>query len=206
MRASSSQTLIVFARAPVPGQCKTRLAPRYGARGAARLHRELVLRTLRTACASGFRVELWCAPDSGHGFFHACRRRFGVTLKTQPAGDLGRKMSLALNRAVAQRAATVVIGTDCAALTTADLQDAFACLGAGHSHVLQPAADGGYVLIGARRPLQGALRGVDWSSGRELAQTRTRLTRVGLRWAELPALWDVDLPRDVRWARQLDLL
>lgn len=200
------QTLIVFARAPVAGRCKTRLIPRYGARGAARLHRQLVIKTLDTASACGATVQIWCEPDTNHGFFHDCRRRYGVTLKRQPRGDLGRKMSWALSRSIAAGASAVIAGTDCAALGVRDIAQAFARLDRDHDYVLQPAADGGYVLIGARVAAAGALRAVQWSSGRELAQTRTRLARLGLRWAELPALWDVDLPRDVKWARHLGLI
>ena len=194
--------LMVFARAPVAGRCKTRLAACYGARGAARLHRQLVRATLSTACASGLDVELWCAPGSAHGFFHACRRDYGVRLRTQVLGDLGRRMALALARA----GGGLLIGTDCAVLKVSDLQAAAAALRAGSDCVLQASIDGGYVLIGTRTAAPSALRGIDWSSGRELAQTRTRLRRLGLRVAELPVLWDIDRPADVRRARGLGLL
>ena len=72
--------------------------------------------------------------------------------------------------------------------------------------VLQPAADGGFVLIGARRALGQALRGIAWSSGRECAQTQARLERRGLRVSRLEPSWDVDHPADVRRARREGLL
>ena len=53
-RAGPDAALIVFARAPVPGRVKTRLVPLLGEQGAARLHAQLVERTLRTALAAGF--------------------------------------------------------------------------------------------------------------------------------------------------------
>lgn len=199
-------TLMVFARAPVMGRCKTRLIPAYGARGAAAMHRDLSERTLALATASGIASELWCEPDSGHGFFHACRRRNGVALRRQPAGDLGHKMGYALNAALRSGAhKALVIGTDCAALMVTDLRAAIAALDQ-HDCVLQPATDGGYVLIGARRPVHAALRGIRWSSGLELAQTRQRLALRGLSCALLPPLWDVDHAPDVRRARAEGLL
>lgn len=199
--------LIVFARAPVAGRCKTRLLSRYGARGAARIHRRLTLRTLDTAAVSGFDVQLWCAPDAAHGFFHACRRRFGVSLHRQPAGDLGRKMSMALAQTLAHGApAAVIVGTDCPALGVADLTRAFQTLAQGADWVVQAAEDGGYVLIGARRAAPGALRGIAWSSGSERRQTLARLHARGLRTAVLPTLWDVDYPADVRRALREKLL
>jgi rSAM/selenodomain-associated transferase 1 len=199
--------LIVFARAPVPGQCKTRLMRRLGARGAARIHRALTLRTLATATATGMAVQLWCAPDMHHGFFLACRRRWGVSLHRQPSGDLGRRMARALAQALACGApSAIVIGTDCPALTAHGLVQAFQTLEDGADWVLQPAADGGYVLLGARRAAPGALRGIDWSSGHELRQTLSRLRARGLRTTLLPRLWDVDHPADLRRARRANLL
>ena len=193
--------ILVFARAPVPGRCKTRLIPALGARGAAALHRRLVRKTLQSACAAGD-VELWCAPDTGHGFFAACRREFGVRLRRQPPGDLGRRMALALNRALRDDAGPVVlVGSDCPVFTPGDFAAALAAL-AQRDCVLQPSADGGYVLIGARRLERRALAGIAWSSGRELAQTRRRFARLDLRWSESRALPDIDTPADYRRARR----
>jgi hypothetical protein len=200
-------TIIVFARAPVPGRCKTRLIPAYGARGAVRIHRQLVRKTLATACAlPRTKVELWCEPDTGHSFFRQLRRDFGVALRRQPAGDLGRKMALALARTLTAGARKVLlIGTDCAALTPADLETAAAALQHGDV-VLQPAEDGGYVLIGARRTSPSMLQDVAWSSGRELRQTLSRLQRRQLHYRLLPTRWDVDHPREVRRAKREGLL
>ena len=194
--------IVVFARAPRPGRCKTRLIPALGATGAAALQRRLALRTVQEACGTGAPVELWCAPDTHHAFFARCRRAPGVRLRRQPAGDLGRRMALALRAAAGP---AVLVGSDCPGLTAADLRAALAAL-ARHDCVLQPSTDGGYVLIGARRLEPRALAGIHWSSGRELAQTRRRFARLGLRWTELPARDDLDTPGDYRRARRAGLL
>jgi rSAM/selenodomain-associated transferase 1 len=198
--------ILVFARAPVPGRCKTRLIPALGGRGAAALHRALVRRTLAVARASGGTVELWCAPDASHGFFAACRREFGVRLRRQPGGDLGRRMALALARALREGAgAAVLVGSDCPEFTPGDFTDAVAALGT-RDGVLQPSTDGGYVLIGARRLERRALAGIAWSSRRELAQTRRRFARLGLDWQDLAARGDVDTPADYRAARRAGVI
>ena len=76
--------LLVFARAPVAGEVKTRLIPALGAQQATELHRRLVLGTLRRACAArAARVQLWIAGDPGHAFVRACARRFRVPLFEQ---------------------------------------------------------------------------------------------------------------------------
>lgn len=204
--SASPSLILVFARAPVAGRCKTRLIPQLGPRGAARTHRALALKTLHTACSvTEARTELWCAPDTRHGFFNACRRDGGVSLHRQRAGDLGTKMSHALARSLRRAKRVIVIGTDCAVLSAADLRAALAELDT-HDTVLQPAEDGGYVLIGARRWNAHALRGIDWSSGRELVQTRNGLQRSGLSVALLDARWDVDGPADYIRARRLNLI
>ncbi|HEY4999419.1 MAG TPA: hypothetical protein VII36_09755, partial [Usitatibacter sp.] len=59
----------VFAKAPVPGAVKTRLAAILGLDGAAGLHCGLVRHALSVARLSRVGpVELWCAPDETHPF------------------------------------------------------------------------------------------------------------------------------------------
>jgi len=196
--------LLIFAKAPVPGRVKTRLAGRLGARGAAGLYRQLLRRTLRIAHTARLcPIELWCAPDARHGFFGACRREYGARLRRQCAGDLGRRMNHALNRTLATGHPTVLIGGDCASLGEAELGAAFGLLAAGREAVLGPAADGGYVLIGLNRSCPTLFRGIVWSTPMVLAATRRRLQRTGMNWAELAPGWDVDTPADLRRLRRL---
>ncbi|MES2884342.1 MAG: TIGR04282 family arsenosugar biosynthesis glycosyltransferase [Pseudomonadota bacterium] len=191
----------IFARAPVAGACKTRLIPRLGARGAAWVQRRLVERALNTACTAvgAENVTLWGAPDATHGFFMHCRQRFGVRLARQARGDLGAKMRSSLSRAPG-----LLIGSDAFGLQADDLRRAAAALRSA-DHVLLPARDGGYVLIGSRKRLP-SLAGVAWSSGRECAQTARRLARSGkLTWVG-PARDDFDSAADWRRARRLGQL
>jgi rSAM/selenodomain-associated transferase 1 len=202
-RAGPDAALIVFARAPVPGRVKTRLVPLMGEAGAARLHAQLVERTLRTAQAAGFSdIYLYCSPGTRGEFFKSMRERFGVRLRAQGPGDLGDRMYRALGR----NAPGVLIGSDCPALRPADLRAAARALQAGFDAVLSPAEDGGYPLIGLRRVSRRLFDGVSWGSARVLDQTRRRLARLGWRWTELRTLWDVDRPEDVARLRRSGLL
>lgn len=190
--------LLIFARAPIPGQAKTRLIPALGAEGAAALHARLCRRTLELAVWSGLAcVDLWCSPDAGHPFFAECRQTFGVDLKTQRGADLGERMAGALADALTASRHAVLIGTDCPELDAHDLQQAFDALAQDHDAVLGPAADGGYVLIGLRAPAPRLFEAIDWGSGRVLAQTRQRLAQLGLTWHELPVRRDLDRPEDL---------
>lgn len=206
MSARARARILVFARAPVPGRCKTRLVPALGRDGAARLHRQLVRRTLSAARASALPVELWCAPDARHGFFAACRRDYGVVLRRQPAGDLGRRMALALARVLREGAeAAILVGSDCPGFTARAFTNALAALGRADC-VLQPSTDGGYVLIGARRFERRVIAGIAWSSGRERAQTHRRLAFLGLSLEEATPLRDIDTPADYKAARRRGLV
>lgn len=201
---TSDVPIIVFARAPVPGRCKTRLIPGYGPIGAARLYRQLVRRTLDLALKSGCgEVQLWAAPSPGHPFFAGLRRLHGIRLRRQTGGDLGRRMSRALASLLRDGApAALLVGTDAANLCAQDFRDAASRLLVDSDAVIQPASDGGYVLIGLREALGESLRGVTWSSGRECAQTRSRLRARNLRIALMPVREDIDHPGDVRRARR----
>jgi rSAM/selenodomain-associated transferase 1 len=189
--------IIVFAKAPVPGQAKTRLIPRLGEWRAARLHRRLIVHTLNTALGARCgAVELH--GTRRHGFF----KNLKVPFRLQRGGDLGERMYHALSRAPKP---AILIGTDCPVLTAADLQRAARWLRGGADVVLAPAEDGGYALIGARRVSPLLFQGIAWSSEQVYDQTVIRLERTGYRWRALRRVWDVDRPEDLERLRSLRL-
>ena len=187
----SPVSIAILSRAPVPGQTKTRLIPALGAQGAADLHRSFLHATVRTALQANLGpVTLWCTPDTSHPEFTACAALGPLTLRQQAEGDLGNRMLATIN------GPTLIIGTDCPALTPELLQQA-ACALSENDAVLIPAEDGGYVLIGLRQPTASIFADMTWGCATVLEQTRLRLRAAGLRWVELPALWDVDEAADL---------
>lgn len=197
--------LILMLKFPVPGAVKTRLIPALGPERACRLHRSLAAVTLATAAAgaarSGCTVEAWVAgaPDA-----EAARTWLGAgpTLREQGDGDLGARLDRAVQAAFAAgEENVVVIGGDCPGLTADHLAAAFAAL-ADHDVVLGPALDGGYYLIGLRRPVPALFHGIGWGGNTVLAQTLAAARAVGVSVAQLTPLADVDEPRDLpQWAR-----
>ncbi len=199
---SPGPSLLVFAKEPVPGTVKTRLAAALGEREAAAVYRELTEATLAQAglaLHAGVvgRIELWCTPDPDSDHFRRLAARFGATLHLQQGDDLGERMAGALIEALSRADRALLIGTDCPALDVGYLAQASDAL-AAHDAVLGPAQDGGYVLVGARRPL--AFAGVRFSTRDALADTRAAFARAGIRCTELPTSWDVDDAADLdRW-------
>jgi uncharacterized protein len=190
--------LLVFAKAPVPGEVKTRLMPDLNAEACARLQRRLIERTLQTSLKAALRpVELWCAPDCAHSFFTQCVAKFNVELRAQQGGDLGMRMHHALSTALTDANFALIIGCDCPTLGSEYLTQASQALVDGVPVVLGPAEDGGYVLIGARGTARELFEGIEWGTSRVLAQTRDRLQSLKWRWRELKPLWDIDRPTDL---------
>ena len=185
----------ILAKAPLAGFAKTRLIPALGARGAARLQRAFVRRTLLVAQQAGLGggVQLWCAPSADQRFFRALQRSMGVDCRTQPEGDLGARMQAA----TAAPGPVLLVGTDCPALTVQHMQAAADALRQGADAVCIPAEDGGYVLVGLCQPQPELFDGIDWSTERVMAQTRQRASTLGLALCELAPLWDVDTPSDL---------
>ena len=193
----SAVQVAVFAKAPVAGQVKTRLVPLLGEAAAAELHATLVRRTLATAREAAVGpVSLWCAPDAGHPFFGACAAESGAVLQGQRGGHLGERMARAFDRLLAAGPA-LLVGSDCPSLGAADLRAAAASL-ATHDAVVQPAEDGGYVLVGLSRAVPGLFERIRWGEASVMVDTRSRLRAAGARWREMPLRWDVDRPEDYR--------
>ena len=191
-----------MARAPVPGRAKTRLIPRLGRRGAARLQRRLLLDRVKSLADAGLApLSLSCSPGRGHPVFRKCHRAWHVALEVQQGRDLGLRMREALRKALATADYAILIGADCAGLTLADIRQALQALEQGVPVVLVPAEDGGYVLIGLRRDCAAIFTGIQWGGDNVMAQTRCRLRRQGLDWLELPTRWDVDRPADLKRLR-----
>jgi rSAM/selenodomain-associated transferase 1 len=187
--------IAILAKAPLPGLAKTRLAPVLGADGAANLQARFIAHTVTTAQSAALGpVTLWVAPDPHHPVFRAIAAPLGVAIAAQPEGDLGARMMAAVEAA---RGPAIVVGTDCPALTPGHLRAAARALVDGIDVVIIPVDDGGYGLIGMQRPQPALFAGMTWSTSSVMAETRCRLSRLGLSWREPARLWDVDVPADL---------
>ncbi len=195
--------LVIFAKAPIPGQVKTRLCPALTEDEAATLHGSFVLDTLeRTkAAANKFKLSvdrfLACAPSSTHVFFRIMEARHGVTLLEQEGEDLGARMRQAFDRLFAHGYRQIcLVGTDVPSLPLTHYRDAVESL-TRHDLVLGPAKDGGYYLIGMTTPHPDLFMDIPWSTDQVLTLTHQKAASAGLKTALLPVWNDVDTVRDL---------
>jgi rSAM/selenodomain-associated transferase 2/rSAM/selenodomain-associated transferase 1 len=188
--------LIVFGRYPVPGCTKTRLIPCLGPVGAAELQREMTEAILETAVTAWVSPVRFCYTG---GTARQVRRwilRPGLQIERQIGGDLGRRMRHAVASALKQGCRqAVLMGTDVPSVKTDHLRAAFDLL-ENSDVVLGPSRDGGYWLIGLRRPAD-LFTGIAWGTDRVLEQTLAAARRLKLRTALLPPLRDIDHASDV---------
>jgi rSAM/selenodomain-associated transferase 1 len=200
---SEPVAVAMLAKAPLAGFAKTRLIPVLGADGAAVLQARLTERAAATACAAAIGpVTLWATPDETHPAIQALCAHLDIALARQGDGDLGARMLAAV---AAANGPSLVIGTDCPALTSDHLRTAADILRGGADAVVVPAEDGGYALIGMRRAQPSLFCNMSWSTPDVMDETRQRLRQLGLSWQEPVTLWDVDVPADLERLRDIGL-
>ncbi len=198
--------IAIFAKAPVAGYAKTRLIPILGPQGAADLQALLVRRTVETAMATSLRpVSLWCAPDQAHDLFTSLSNEFSIATHRQIGSDLGIRM---LNAFVSMTrlGPAILIGSDCPALTVEHLVRCASALRDGADAVFIPAEDGGYALVGLKRPVLQIFESIPWGTSAVMSKTRDRLRKLRLEVFEAQELWDIDTPADYLRAKSAALL
>jgi rSAM/selenodomain-associated transferase 1 len=194
---SGSRALGIFAKRPLPGQVKTRLAKDSTSEWAAQVALAFLLDSLdRWATISAHRVLAFAPPDAAPYFAEAVKGRFA--LSPQADGDLGRRMAVFFDQQFEVGAHRVVlVGTDSPTLPPAYIEQAFRELEQADV-VVGPATDGGYYLIGCTHSVPPIFECIPWSTSQVLKATISRLKQSQLRLALLPPWYDVDTLDDWR--------
>lgn len=199
---ASSPTLRVlgiFAKAPVPGHVKTRLAADIGAEAAAQWYARSLRVIFHRSAVAWAHVErvLFYDPASTAGAFDALPDAPTRRVR-QEGADLGARMAAALRYCLALGTAVrpVLVGSDAPSLPAAYVTEAWDALGS-HDVVLGPATDGGYYLIGTRADYPALFADMTWSTDRVLSETVARAERRQLGVHLLPEWFDVDTVQDL---------
>ena len=183
----------MFARHPVPGKVKTRLAASIGDPFASMLYSAFV-EDLLSRCAplaDQFIVAATPESEAASDWFSA-RIRDATKLIYQPDGDLGDRISWFFQRAHEMGSErTVLIGSDSPDIPTAIIESAFRVLSESQM-VVAPATDGGFVLIGLRQPAKNLFENIGWSSGTTLIDTLRSAEASRLTVQLLQPWYDID--------------
>jgi len=193
-----SKGLIIFAREPVPGRVKTRLARKIGDQAAAELYAAMtkdVLDTV-TGLTDVRRLLFWTAENYG---IPAANAFPGFEVFAQQGVSLGDRMFDAFTRAFQGGLKTCcIIGTDSPDLPQRYIGKAFELLDRGDIDVVfGPAEDGGYYLLGLKQACNGFFELIPWGTPRVLDDSLERARHLGLRTALLPKWYDIDTQEDL---------
>lgn len=190
--------LIVFAREPVPGAVKTRLAAAIGDRAAAELYETMlqdVLKAVRQLDDAEAVVYWDCEEES----LPLLAERYSCRSRRQSGGDLGKRMGTAFGEMFADGSdVCCIIGSDAPDLPLPYIREACRLLETQRADVvLGPSRDGGYYLLGMRRFWPRLFTDIRWGSASVLEQSLAAARGSGLTAALLPEWQDIDTLEDL---------
>ena len=195
--------LIIFTKNPELGKCKTRLAETMGDASALKIYEALLAHT------ADFSAKV--AADK-HVYYSENIQEFDSWDDTvfdkylQANGDLGQKMSQAFSDSFRMGyESIVIIGSDCAEINEEDIYEAFKKL-ANHDVVIGPAIDGGYYLLGMKKPHLDLFMDKSWSTSSLINETIATIKQLKLSFALLPEKSDIDYEEDLKRPNYLNIL
>ena len=188
------EVLILFVRYPEAGRVKTRLAKSVGPEEARRLYQNLTeanLKVIHPLARQG--VDLVIAfdpPEQEEAVKNWLRGPYHYL--NQGEGGLGERITQGFERVFLGGAKkAIVLGSDTLDLRIEIVKQAYQALESSDL-VLGPAKDGGYYLIGLRRPQPRLFQNIPWSTPHVLASTQLRAEQLGLSYSLLEELEDLD--------------
>lgn len=201
---SKKREIIIFVKAPVPGNVKTRLVPPLSYDQAAELYRAWAKEAFKNAAGlQSAHVEVAYAahpkiptPDWLYN------GQIPADYFMQSDGSLGERLIHAFTRAFTNgMERVVIIGSDSPGLPFKYFEDAFNHLNS-KDIVLGPSQDGGYYLIGLSKSLRPEIfQNISWSTSLVFAQTLNAAAQIGLSTELLPEYFDIDTFHDLEKLR-----
>jgi uncharacterized protein len=185
--------ICIFAKPPVAGQVKTRLAAVLGADAAAQLARAFLEDTIESVQALPWAQAALATTSAVEA---------DIPVLLQGEGDLGARIEHVLRAALKSAPVAMAIGADTPAVPSRLLESARAAL-QDADVAIGPADDGGFYLLALRHCPEGLLRDLPWSSVDTLHATLERLRALNLRTRLLEPWFDVDRAEDLERLRTL---
>lgn len=186
--------LIVFARNPVSGKVKTRLAEITGKEKALEIYKILLENIYINIKDLNYGKFLFLSDYFDENLFDP-----GFTQVIQKGSDLGEKMYGAIDSVLkAGFEKVIIIGTDIPGIDYKIISEAFNEL-SYCDVVIGPARDGGYYLIGMKEPDVSLFENMEWGSDRVLSETIIRINKKDGSFYLLKELNDIDTYEDLKY-------
>ena len=191
------ERLLVFAKEPLIGAVKTRLAADIGLRHACGIYRAMLFDLFANISSLEDVLAIYVDRPAKNSFLRTVSHR---SIRAQNGADLGEKMANAfveVFRTDAQKA--ILIGSDIPQISSSLIGGYFSAL-SRHSMVIGPAADGGYYLIGFQRCdfTSVLFENISWSTDQVFPQTIAKCERAGLSCYTGHVLHDIDTLKDLQ--------
>lgn len=183
----------IFAKPPVPGQAKTRLARSIGEDSAASLASAMLCDIWSVVREIAEAIPVLAAAEEGTFPVTVPEENFWL----QGTGNFGSRIENILRRGLSTAPAAIVLGADSPLITAGHLRDALHQLQSSDA-VMGPACDGGFYLLGLRKCPFGLLQGVPWSTAEAGQSTEDCLHSQGMSVSQLRMLPDVDTVADLQ--------
>ncbi|TGM66190.1 glycosyltransferase [Leptospira levettii] len=194
--------LIIFAKQPIQGQVKTRLAKTLGDQTTLNIYQNLLQITQDITSKLNISKTVYWDQIPYHTNIYF---QDGYSFKVQSQGDLGKKMKDAFREEFDESFGKIlIIGTDCPYLTKEIFEDAYRALEKSNI-VIGPAKDGGYYLLGMNRFYPSLFEGIPWSTELVFDLTIKKIKELNLTFSVLPALNDIDTEKDwLEWVAKIN--
>lgn len=195
-------TIGLFAKLPVPGSTKSRLAASLGDETAARLSEAFTLDLLQRLATLEHRVVVCATPatEDSQRYFERCLPE-NAELLFQPSGDLGKRIDWFFDSVPADASEKgILLGSDAPDLPSAMIDHAFHCL-AHQDLVFCPSTDGGYALVGVRKYRSSFFQNIPYSSSLTLNETLDKARSHSLTVQLTNPWYDIDTVQDLTLLR-----
>jgi len=189
----------IMAKAPLPGEVKTRLCPPLSLGAAAQLYQCFLLdKIAQVNDLQRATPVVSYSPSDSRSIFEALVP-VHFLLIPQRGDDLGARILWTFEQLFGQGYTQVlVIDSDTPTLPVAYLDRALMLIAEGENDVvLGPTEDGGYYLIGLRQSYPALFERMPWSTPEVFTETRRRSAQFGLTVTCTEYWYDVDTPDDL---------
>ncbi len=208
-----SAIVVIVAKEPVATQVKTRLCPHLSPAQAAELYalfiKDMVEEMsgivnaeagLQVNPKQGLRLALAYSPQGAERTFEVLSPP-PVLIFPQQGAELGERLSHIFTKLCGEGYEQVhIINSDSPDMPCSLIHASTKLLEIPQTDlVLGPCADGGYYLIGLKKPIPELFQEIPWSTDRVLALTLERARTLGLSYGLLEPWYDIDTCDDLEW-------